>query len=291
MTKLESLVFTESVVSPDAMEQILSFPANLKIFTLHEVNYHTLNTSSYKFFKDDQETSLRALSQQANSLREFNFLGARLDKDLDLSFMDSLTSLRLGWNNYRLGIPPPALELITFEQVDPRMLRTSAGTPVLKYMKLEECIRNCSKRGAKLQLDLCLRRFPGPQIPDIVPNGSPNYRPLPIRQVIELFLRSINKYRYCLTEHPLENEQTAQECDTISEEPVVYCSLVPFRLRVFTVKRTRYIPPFLHGEKTPKWVSRYDTGFIDGPQHNDVQTIQEDELSEDEAMEEAFSLV
>ncbi|KAH8199723.1 hypothetical protein TruAng_006131 [Truncatella angustata] len=291
-TALKSIIFRESIVSPDALEQILSLPSGLTTLVLHELNYHRTGTSFYNFFKDDLETSQRALSLQATSLRYFDFYGQytgytgrleRRSRCLDLSNMTALTYLQLDSGDCNIETPPPNLETLCLTNVDLRLLRVGMRPMLLKSVNLEECLRSCSVRKTEFRLDLRIH----PQYPAWSVGQRED---VSIRQVIANFQNKLDTFKHTLAELPEEDEPTGPlKPDNAGDGAASDISpeLAPVRMRVLTAKRVSYIPPYLYREKAPKWIVRYDSDFLAHP-YNEDRTLAEDDSSGDEEMSAAF---
>lgn len=301
-TKLESLAFIESIVSPDALEQILSYPKALKSLTVHEIQHHQTVNASFKFLKDDIEASHRALAAQAATLQLFDFSGqhegrgvmaSRRAVGFDLSNLRSLSHLRLNYSDLKLERPPPNLRLLCLQDLSPLTLRSGSEYILARLPKLDECLQSAAERGDSFQVDLGLFRIPVHFIGRMVRNGASEPR-ISIRRVFEdLRQKMIDKYT--LLEEDEEDTashggstETRLEKTTSPAEPTT--DNVPVRLRILTSKRTRFVPPYLHGEKGSRWVVRYDSGILDNPYYDDSGHLEGDDSSEDEAMAEAFQL-
>ncbi|KAK6088095.1 hypothetical protein SCUP234_01161 [Seiridium cupressi] len=298
-TKLESLTFVESVVSPDALGHILSYPNALRSFSLQEINYHRTDTSAYKFFKDDNSASLRALAQQSASIRRLHFFGRHVHygrrPGLDLSELRSLEHLQLSSSDYRIEVPPPFLETICLNDLDPRMLRSVWRGAMLKDIKFVECVENCAKRDSTLTLNLRLQRFHGYYISPFgtgPAQGDPHQ--MTVSEVLDALRDSLrDRSRYTLAEHPDEIASISSDhTETAFEDaPPPSTDTAPVRLRILTAKRVHFIPPFLHSEKQRRWVVRYDSRLLEDPYYEDSGILEnEDSSNVDEHMRGAFQL-
>lgn len=301
-TKLESLSFIESIVSPDALEQILSFPKALTSLTLHEITHHGTSKTQFQFLKDDIETSHRALAQQEATLQEFDFagqhdgrgvLGTRRSSGFDLSNLRLLSRLKLNCSDCKLSRPPPNLKVIVFEDLSPLTLRRSSGDILSRLPNFSECLRNASERNESLQLDLRLYRLPVHFL-GRMQREEDEVDSLSLRQVFQ-DLGEEMVCRYALVEHP--EEDTAESPSFVEMQPSderpstqKYPDDISLRLRVLTSKPSRYIPPYLHGEKGRRWVVRYDSTMLTNPYYDESGNPEGDDSSEDEHMSEAFRL-
>lgn len=301
-TKLESLSFVESIVSPRALEQILSYPAALKHLTLHEVTHHTTDTSSYDFLRNDVETSHRALEFQAESLEEFDFSGHHDPRGMmssrpltafNLGDFRSLSYLKLNWS-VRLDQPPPNLRTLVLQDLSPLTFRGGAENVLARLPKLTECLKSASRRHEGFQVDLRLYRIPLHFFGHHRRYDAADDDHQPLRRVFE-DLRHKMVDRYTLEEEPEEDLAESPEAmpSDRSEPPAVEGGTwkdVPVRLRILTSKHRHYIPPYLHGEKSHRWVVRYDSEMLDIPYCENSGNPEADESSEDEDMLEAFRL-
>ncbi|ETS76447.1 hypothetical protein PFICI_11834 [Pestalotiopsis fici W106-1] len=302
-TKLESLSFVESVVSPRALEQILSYPTALKRLTLHEVTHHATDTLSYDFLRDDVETSHEALELQAESLEEFDFSGHHDPRGMmssrpltafNLANFRSLSYLKLNWS-VRLDQPPPNLRTLVLQDLSPLTFRGGAENVLARLPKLTECLKSASRRQEGFQVDLRLYRIPlhffGHHRRYDVADGDHQ----PLRRVFEE-LRHKMIDRYTLEEHPGEDlADIPEDTSPVSAGPPATeretWENVPVRLRILTSKHRNFIPPYLHGEKSHRWVVRYDSDYLDIPPYFENSGNPEgDDSSEDEDMQEAFRL-
>ncbi|KAI0168655.1 hypothetical protein BJ166DRAFT_523005 [Pestalotiopsis sp. NC0098] len=301
-TKLESLSFVESIVSPRALEQIMSFPSALKKLALHEITHHGTGTASYDFLRNDIEASHRALELQAESLQEFDFSGHHDPRGMmstrpltafNLANFRSLTYLKLNWS-VRLDHPPPNLKVLCLQDLSPLTFRGGAENVLARLPKLTECLVNASKRKDFFQVDLRLYRIPlhffGRHRME-----DDEYGQQPLRRVFEdLRHKMIN--RYTLVEEPEEDLAESpdatpagnNETPPPSEQEML--EDVPVRLRILTAKHRHYIPPYLYGEKSHRWVVRYDSEMLEIPYCDNSGHPEGEESSEDEDMLEAFRL-
>lgn len=301
-TKLESLSFVESIVSPRALEQIMSYPSALKKLALHEITHHGTGTASYDFLRNDIEASHRALELQAESLQEFDFSGHHDPRGMmstrpltafNLANFRSLTYLKLNWS-VRLDHPPPNLKVLCLQDLSPLTFRGGAENVLARLPKLTECLVNASKRKDVFQVDLRLYRIPlhffGRHRME-----DDEYGQQPLRRVFEdLRHKMIN--RYTLVEEPEEDLAESpdatpagnNETPPPSEQEML--EDVPVRLRILTAKHRHYIPPYLYGEKSHRWVVRYDSEMLEIPYCDNSGHPEGEESSEDEDMLEAFRL-
>ncbi|KAI1878412.1 uncharacterized protein JN550_000594 [Neoarthrinium moseri] len=291
-TNLEELTFTESLVTTEALERILSLPKSLRSLTLHEVYRHRFNvgTGDYRHPLDNLDGMLRAISQQSDNLRVLNIFGPSVNDlqiaHLDLSTFACLTHLGLrNTYRYRLEQPPPSLTTLRIEDFAATAMTTSRLDSLLSEVNIVDCVANCANRQETLKLDLRLQDV---AIVMLIGGHGPDAS-RPLRAFVDNFVQEIGKRVEMRQNRHLSSYGTiSPDAPQTSISAPSPRRTSPLRLRLLTAKRIRYMPPYLHTEKRPKWVVRYDSGILAHPYYDETGDLIGSESSEDEEMNEIF---
>ncbi|KAI0129087.1 hypothetical protein BJ170DRAFT_623942 [Xylariales sp. AK1849] len=285
-TDLKSLIFTESVVPPHALKRILSLPKALRSLSLDEVTHHHTRIGPNSCFIDDTGASRRALVLQSESLNRLQIFGRgnpATQVGLELSEFRSLTYLSVILHQIRLEQPlPPSLTTLSLFGIDARRLSPRYADVILECMNLETLLSNAAVRGASFGLDIYLPRFE-PMVP---------MRPL-IRHFEDRLHEQLPSINLSATQ---ERGHDSPDDRSSSIRPPFHSPRShkeqSMRLRFLTAKRVRYIPPYLHNEKKPKWMVRYDSwlpgGLVANVYERETDQLEGEETSADEDMIEAF---
>lgn len=303
-TSLKSLVFTECVVSVEALHLILSFPSALQRLDLCESYYHRSHGMRTRFAVDDNDAFNRALSQQSESLQHLNvFCNRKFSKRskelvLTLSNFPVLSHLQLGPNpehdddssNFVLDHPvPPVLTSLRLSEQE--IISSTSRTTVdrvLSALSVEDLMKNAEARGLPFTLDVVLRplkRFTEP----------PHNPRITSLHLFAARFGGVFAARFGGVFQKLREISSRSSTEPSSELPSLLDNLNPIssRLRILTYKYHHKIPPFLHGERPPRFVVRYDSWhpdkFVDNPYVADTNPPDEDVSSDDADLEGAFT--
>ncbi|KAI0101082.1 hypothetical protein F4814DRAFT_456052 [Daldinia grandis] len=288
-TMLKSLVFTECVVSIEALHTVLSFPRALQSLTLCEMSYHR-RVMGDSFAIEDTDAFNHALDQQAESLESLHLHRFRqYSRDgktlvLSLSNFPVLSSLQLGpflqtQFKYILDTPvPPALKSLRLNKYGISMLEKDRSWKLLSDLSVEELLANSEVSGLPFTLDISLQHL-SPLLRRPLFNGH-DVRP----KIRELISELGGRFQ------ELQNAST-HPCLEASLESSPGCQAYS-RLRILTNKPQKKIPPFLHNEAPPRFVVRYDSShperFLCNLYTADQIPSDRDFSSEDEDMDIAF---
>ncbi|KAI0376788.1 hypothetical protein F5Y04DRAFT_198183 [Hypomontagnella monticulosa] len=291
-TQLKSLVFTECIVSIEALHAILSIPRALKRLVLWEKFSHRIEMGD-RFATDESDAFHRAIAQQAPSLEHLDIFHhsqhpeSRKTLVLSLSAFPALSHVQLGpflqsrmhSFNYAVELPvPPALQMLRLNEYAITMLKDHRVDKVFSDLSLNELLRNAEARAVPFTLDISLQHLP--KLLLRTPNTNQDIRPLIHRLVKRLGERFRERQGASLRRKPGVNPELLSDTRTHS------------RLRVLTNKPRRKIPPYLHNEGSPRFLVRYDSShqqeFPSEPYIADEVIPDRDLSSDDEDMDVAF---
>ncbi|KAK6956064.1 hypothetical protein Daesc_001334 [Daldinia eschscholtzii] len=287
-TALKSLIFTECVVSIEALDLILSFPRRLLDLTLCEKFYHR-RVAGDSFAIEETDAFNRAISQQAESLESLHIERfSQYSNDgkslvLSLSNFPALTHLQLGpflqrEFKYVLSTPvPPALKYLRLIEYGVSMLQKNRADKLLSDLSVDELLINCKNCGVPFTLDISLQHLPHLLRRPLF-NG--NDVRSDIRQLVNKLGDRFQELQSASTHPRLEDRSESSIRQTSS------------RLRILTNRRRNKIPPFLHDEGPPRFLVRYDSShperFLRNPYTANAAALDRDFSSDDEDMDIAF---
>ncbi|KAI1474720.1 hypothetical protein K445DRAFT_323546 [Daldinia sp. EC12] len=287
-TALKSLIFTECVVSIEALDLILSFPRRLLDLTLCEKFYHR-RVAGDSFAIEETDAFNRAISQQAESLESLHIERFSQYSDdgkslvLSLSNFPALTHLQLGpflqkEFKYILSTPvPPALKYLRLIEYGVSMLQKNRADKLLSDLSVDELLINCKNCGLPFTLDISLQHLPHLLRRPLF-NG--NDVRSDIRQLVNKLGDRFQELQSASTHPRLEDRSESSIRQTSS------------RLRILTNRRRNKIPPFLHDEGPPRFLVRYDSShperFLRDPYTANAAALDRDFSSDDEDMDTAF---
>ncbi|KXJ94801.1 hypothetical protein Micbo1qcDRAFT_232210 [Microdochium bolleyi] len=279
-TALESLHFEESLVSPRALERILSLPKSLKRFMFQEVSHHRPGVARfiYELIGFDNNTLNAALVQQANSLEHLalessKYLRASQSSpaDIVLSLGDfrNLKSLELGYHLLRRNEPwmlmyplPPYLERFRVTEFRPEKA-AAVRKSLISMLRVDELIKNAHARNHLFHLDIWLPSIHFRSSLELDANFT---RLEPIINALDGKMLRGPAWEGVL---PLSSGIP----DSALEEGIAAPQPWP-RVSIVSVKKMGdYIPPYLHGERRPEYAPLFDThdGFLTEELFNTIQ--------------------
>ena len=333
LKSLSLIECTVSVEALDAILSLPTALQRLTLYetSCHEIDvlydrFATANSDLFNRALAQQSSSLTYL--EITACPSYASLPGNIDRPLSLALGDFrvLTHLRLGpFRATRRGSgqhsdlcglkhpPPPALTSLRLDDFLLSLLTPRAANEVLSELLVDELIAGAAARGVALELDIALARMTAylqrlQRIRD--------QRPL-VRKLVQGFAE--NFYHRQPRDHP--PACSASSPPSSSSEPDSDSSSgsgsgsgsdperspasrsgsaddhqsESARLRILTSKRVHVIPPYLHAEKRPRFVVRYDSWhphrFVPDAHLTSVDTFDEDDdniSSEDDDVEAAF---
>ncbi|KAI2615329.1 hypothetical protein GGR54DRAFT_296799 [Hypoxylon sp. NC1633] len=297
-TGLRSLVFEECVVSVEALHAILSLPTELRRLTLCEKHHHSWEGSD-SFAISDSDTLNAAIAQQASSLEHLRIFRHRRNGEtsskisLSLSTFAVLSHLQLGpfipgWGgetdqlDYALESPiPPVLQSLRLDEYGVFMIKRRRTDTALSNLLLHELLTNAEARGVNFTLDISFQQLH--RLLLMHPVNWQRIRPM-LRKLVGVLVKKL--------EEQFEQHQDVSVLSHPGRQP-------SSRLRILTNKYHHKIPPYLHGERLPRYVVRYDSHhperFLPEPyayhlasSDGDMNSDDGDMSSDDEDMDVAF---
>lgn len=273
-TGLETFTLVESIVSAEALDILLALPRALKSLDLQEMSYHTPPSSEKSIFHN-MDAFNRAILCQRQSLGSLSithgtpFHPRLLNKPslaLMLGGFEALQYLQIGpfpkdaARPWALVPPlPPALATIRLTGFDITTLEPQGVEKVLwEGMHLGELAANAMDRKAQLQVDMTFTQFRSYRF-------SAPRRPT-LQDLIHDFMRRLGKDQP-RPSRPAGNTKGGVEPnhDLLAGEAsrdavqVYPTPSLNARVRFITSKRVPYIPPYLHRERKPRPVVRFDS--------------------------------
>ncbi|KAI1765680.1 hypothetical protein GGR53DRAFT_519481 [Hypoxylon sp. FL1150] len=304
-TGLRSLIFTECVVSVEALHLILSFPRALQRLDLCETFYHRSYGIGTRFAVDHNDAFNHAIAQQSENLQHLNiFCNRRFSSDsrqlvLSLSNFPVLSYLQIGpFPKYYFNPLVPSVQYLKFvldRPVPPVLssLRLSDQAISIQHiptyrmfsvLPVEDLMKNARARGLPFTFDIVLAPLPEPPAQA---QPTPRLTPQFVRNFVEELANEFQSLQQISTR---PRPALSSELPSLPDHPNQTSS----RLRVLTSKYHHKIPPFLHGERPPRFVARYDSWhpekFLSNPYTADTIPSDWDTSSDDEDMDAVFTV-
>ncbi len=206
---------------------------------------------------------------------------------------------------------PPVLTSLRLDDFLLSLLVPRAANEVLAELRVDELLAAAAARGVPFRLDVALAcmnaylqrleriRDQRPLVRKLVHGFAENFHKRQERQQRQTLSPSRGSPLPSESEPRakpggLEERPSQSSSSPPGPEPTGSDDQRPFsRLRVLTSKRVHVIPPYLHGEKRPRWVVRYDSWhpqrFVPDAHRASLDYVDDDEISsEDEDVEVAF---
>ncbi|KAH7038229.1 uncharacterized protein B0I36DRAFT_381284 [Microdochium trichocladiopsis] len=271
-TALESLHFEESLVSAQALMQILSLPRALKHFAFEEVSHHRPGVARFldHLIGHDVDTLNAAFAQQAQSLtclriKSSSYLrqthSSTADITLSLGDFRDLTRLELGdfpaarrSQPWMLAYPlPPNLKQLRITGFGPDNSEL-VNKILTSLLKVDQLIKNAQARDETFHLDIWL-----PKIPywDPMPMDANFARLGPIIVALDGTIIARDRHESdsdaAILPPPESGPDSNRDDAAKTAQPQPHVSIMSVKLR------GNYIPPYLHGERRPDVASLFDS--------------------------------